>query len=270
MINILQTEFFRLKKSALFWALMVVVFFLPLITALFNVLSVSLLENLEIDIEIDAWEYIKTMDITGAALSTLPNLSSDCALFALICTSIFLSKEFSGGTFRNMLLANRSRKEVYLSFWLIAFTIGSIYLGVEFVSTLLFSGAIFGFGTMSAANAVTACVVSLAMGVISVAFLQSIMCMFMFGTRKLSVALACPLVICMVAPSLIYSFVEVFSTFGTITETDMSWIPLYNLNLLDLTHIDGALIGKILLYLIPLAALFGWLGWETFRKADLK
>ena len=268
MINILQTEFFRLKKSALFWSLFGVCAAIPLLSLLLNLASVQYLDMQDTGLD-NVWEYVRSLNITGEMLSGLPSLSGD-SLFALICTSIFLSKEFSGGTFRNMLLANRSRKEVYLSFLVVAITIGASYLGITFASTLLFNGVVFGFGTMTGAEAVTTCVLALAMGLISVIFLQTVMCMFMFLTRKLAVALACPLVICIVAPTFVYSFVETFATMGMITETDMSWIPLYNLNLLDLTNVDGALIGKILLYLVPLTALFGSLGWIFFRKADLK
>ena len=268
MTNILKTEFFRLKKSALFWALFGVCAALPLLSVLLN-MFVVMLQLSESTVEFNAWELMRNSDVTVLFLSDLPRLAAN-SLFALICTSIFLSKEFSGGTFRNMLLANRSRREVYLSFLLMSVTISCCYMGASFVSTLLFSGAIFGFGTVSAAKVVAACVIALAMSLISEVFLQTMMCMFMFSTRKLAVALACPLVITIIVPSFVISFVGVFAEMGFVTATDMSWIPLYNLSLLDLTAIDGALIGKILLYLIPLTVLFGVIGWFTFRKADLK
>ena len=269
MINILQTEFFRLKKSTLFWSLFGVCAVIPLLSVLLNLLGFDLAITVDSGVEYNKWEVIRSSNITGYTLSALPNLSGD-SLFALICTSIFLSKEFSDGTFRNALLANRSRLELYLSYLLMSVTIGATYFGATFVSTLLFNGAIFGLGTMTTAEFVTACILSMTLGLISVIFLQTLMCLFMFGTRKLAVALACPLVICIVVPNMMYSFVETFSALGLISNTDMTWIPLYNINLLDLTAIDGALIGKILLYLLPLSVAFGFLGWVTFRKADLK
>ena len=269
MINILQTEFFRLKKNTLFWTLLGVCALLPLVSVLINVLVVWLMGTTDLGVEVNAWEYMKSFDLTVLALSDLPRPAGHM-LFAVICTSVFLCKEFSNGTFRNMLLANRSRRDVYLSFFIVSVIIGASYLGASYVFTLIFNGAIFGFGTMSAAKVVAACVVSLAMALISVIFVQSMMCMFMFSTRKLAVALACPLVITMLAPSLIMSFVDVFAQFGLLTTTDMSWIPLYNLTMLDLTQMDGALIGKILLYIVPLTVLFAFLGWVSFRKADLK
>lgn len=270
MVNILQTEFFRLKKSKLFWAMFGVCAGLPLVSLVLNLLSVSLLESVDMGVEIsNAWEYVRGLNITGAELSALPSLTGD-SLYALICTSVFLSKEFSGGTFRNMLLANRSRRDVYLSFLIVAVTIGATYMGATFTSTLLFSGTIFGFGAMPAGKVVTACVLALATGLVSVIFLQTLMCMFMFSTRKLAVALACPLVICIIVPAFLYSFIQTFAELGLITAGDTSWIPLYNLLLLDFTVIDGAMIGKVLLYLIPLTVLFGVLGWVSFKKADLK
>lgn len=270
MVNILQTEFFRLKKSVLFWSLFAVCAILPLISVLLELAVFSGLSILDIGVEYDTADIVNALNPAGQALTSIPNLSADFQLFALICTSIFLCKEFSGGTYRNMILANRSRSEVYFSFLLMAVTVGSTYLGVAYVSTVLFNGAIFGFGMMTATEVVAACVIALALGLVSVIFMQTLMCMFMFLTRKLSVSLICPLLIGIIAPSVIYSFIETFSTLGMISVTDTSWIPLYNLNLLDLTNIDGALIGKILLYLIPLSALFGYLGWVLFRKADLK
>ena len=269
MISILQTEFFRLKKSSLFWALFGVCAGLPLILALFQMALIGLVGSTVAGVD-NVWDLIRSTDTTGGALSSLGSLMADFSLFALICTSIFLSKEFSGGTFRNMLLANRSRLEVYLSYLTISVVIGASYLGVSFVSTLLFFGSIFGFGTMNAAAAVTACIIALAMGLVSLILVQTMMCMFLFGTRKLSVALTCPLVICLLAPGLIFSFIEALASLRMITANDMSWIPLYNTNLLDVTNIDAALIGKILLYNIPLSVFFAFMGWVTFRKADLK
>ena len=271
MINILHTEFFRLKKNTLFWVLLGVCALLPLLSALLELAIFSGMSALENGVEYEnMWEVIRTSNLGGAAISSIPNLSADLQLFGLICTSIFLCKEFSGGTFRNMILANHSRRDLYLSYMLMAVTIGACFLGVAFVSTLLFNGVIFGFGTMKVASIVSVCVLSLTLGLISVMFVQSMMCMFMFATRKLAVALACPLAISVFVPAFIFSFVNVAGQLELVSTKDMSWIPLYNINLLDLTAIDGALIGKILLYLLPLTALFGVLGWVAFRKADLK
>ena len=271
MINILQTEFFRLKKSKLFWALLGVTAALPLISALVslavNYFAMDVFQ--EQGIELSFGEMIRNSNMFGQGLSSVTSLTGDTFL-ALICTSIFLCKEFSSGTFHNMLLANKSRLQLYLSYMTVAVVIGAAYLGVSFVSTFVFWAAIFGFGSLSATTVITACLIALAMGLVSTIFVQTMMCMFMFGTRKMAVTIVCPLVISIIVPSLVLSFVQSFTTLGLMTDADLSWMPMYNTSLLLVTAPDAALVGKILMYNIPLSVLFGFMGWVTFRKADLK
>ena len=269
MVSIMQTEFFRLKKSKLFWALLGVTAALPLISALLN-LGIFLIAGSEFDgLEVNIWDLIRSTNMLGSGLSNLTTMMGDSFL-ALICTSIFLSKEFSGGTFRNMILANKSRRDLYLAFLSMALLIGAIYFGASFVSTFVFYSAFFGVGGLSAKTIISALFITLAMGLVSKIFVQTMMCMFMFGTRKLAVALICPLVICMIFPSFLITFIDVFVEFELLNKASLSWIPLYNTTMLSVIDIDGALVGKILMYNIPLSVFFGFMGWLRFRKADLK
>lgn len=277
MNNILSLEFFRLKRSKLFWALFGVCAGLPLVSMLLTAVLVFL-SSLLIEESLawsDIWLALRQSNMTGSLLSSLPSVTGDCAVFALICSSIFVSGEFKYGTYRNMLLANRSRLEIYFSYLIMAVTIGASYMTASFVTSLLFGGAIFGFGTVSALTAFTEVITSFTMGLISVLFVQSMMCMFLFVTRKLSVGLTCPLLICILLPSVIMTIVQVVTMLltlgGNVVEADLSWIPIYNSTLLDLSgRVDGEMIGKILLYELPLTAFFVGMGWVGFRKADLK
>ena len=276
MINILHTEFFRLKKSKMFWAMFGVSAGLPLVSALVYMVLFGFLGSLGgAEIEINVWDYIRSVGIAEGAIGGTASVMSDATLLSVICASIFLSRDFKNGIFRNMLLANKSRLELYLSHLVMSITIGACYLGANFATTLLFNGAIFGFGSLTAVKVITGCIVTLAMGLVSVALVQTTMCMFLFGTRKLAVALACPIAIFMVVTSFIVGFVQFYDIIniavtGVMTTTDLSWIPLYNTALINIADIDGALIGKILMYNVPLAVFFGFMGWVTFRKADLK
>lgn len=276
MINILQTEFFRLKKSKLFWTMLGICAGLPLVSTLLYVVLFGFVGSLGgAEIEVNVWDYIRSVGIAEGALAGTASVMSDATLFSVICASIFLSRDFKNGTFRNMLLANKSRLELYLSHLVMSITIGACYLGANFATTLLFNGAIFGFGSLTAVEVITGCIATLAMGLVSVAFVQTMMCMFLFGTRKLAVALTCPIAICMLVPSFIVAFVQFYDIInvvatGVIATTDLSWIPLYNTNLINIAALDGALVGKILLYNLPLTVFFGFMGWVSFRKADLK
>lgn len=267
MINILQTELYRLKKSALFWTLLGVCAGLPLLGLLFEISVAATTEGM--------WEILGELEITNSSLSGLASLMSNPALFALICISIFLSREFSGGTIRNMLISNKSRTEIYFCFLTVALSVSVAYLLASFASIMIFNATVFGFGNLNAGQAVAACFTSLAMGVISIVLVTTMMCMFLFVSRKLSHTLAWPLVICLFAPQILALVIELLSLArilagGEFTFAELSWIPLYNISLYDASAIDGTLIGKIAMYNIPLSALFVYLGWMSFQKADLK
>ena len=274
MTNILQTEFYRLKKSRLFWALFGVSAGLPLISPLLSLLLLFGIYSLsgESGVSID-WQTFRSLHLTTSMLSEYASVQNDASLLAVICTGVCLSRNFAYGTYRNMLLAKHSRLEIYLSDLLTAMIVGASYIGVSIISSLLFGGLIFGFGT-SALNIFTAIITSIMLGLISIAFAQTLLCMFLFGTRKTSVALSCTIVICLVAPSLFEGLVQMltlFEVFGASQiNIDLSWVPLYNSSLLDLYDISWPLVGKIVLYLVPLSVFFGFMGWITFRKADLK
>lgn len=276
MINILQTQFFRLKKSSLFWALFGVCAGLPLLGMLFIVMIVSL-SNAFID-EVNLWEAIRSGYSIASSFSGYADLTNLPSILALICSSVFLSREFSNGTVRNVILANKSRKALYLSYLSVAMIVGVSYFGVSFVATLIFEAPVLGFGQMTAGQAISSCVTSFALGLVSVAFVQTMICMFLFCTRKLAPTLACTLVICLFASGIISTLVVVVTTVKTIVNgleyqvnvNALGWIPLYNMTLYDAANIDGALVGKIMLYNIPLSALWGWLGWLSIKKADLK
>lgn len=278
MNNILSAEFFRLKKSKLFWAMFGVCAGLPLVSIVLEILVMLILAPMNggtITLS-ELWAEMRTANLTGQMLSEVPATTSDCMILAVICSSVFVSREFSFGTYRNMLLANRSRAEIYFSYLLMALTVGASYMTANMATMILFSGAMFGFGTVSALTAFTEIVTAFTMGLVAVLFVQTMMCMFLFVTRKLAVALSCPLVICIFLPSIILGIVSFASILSSIGGNSLAvgwedWIPIYNSSTLDLSAaVDGAHVGKILMYELPLTTLFVGMGWVGFRNADLK
>ncbi len=274
MTNILSVLFYRLKKSKLFWVMLGVTAVLPILSVLLLVTLGAFVSPFFDEAEVGFWEILHELNITTSELSSYGDLMHISSLLAIITSSVFLSKEFSYGTYRNVLLANRSRLELYASHLIVSMVIGAGFLGASMTTTLVASGAAFGFGQMPALECVGAVVTAFAMGLVSVAFAQVLMCMLLFCTRRLAVALACSIVICMVAPGLIATFVELMGVFSLLSagevNIDSTWTPLYNASLLDVADLNGALVGKILLYLVPLTVFFGFMGWVGFRKADLK
>lgn len=275
MLNVLQTQLFRLKKSKLFWGLFITCAVLPilgmaLLTALMGILS----EFVE-DTSILALLQMEGGEMTLMSLGGIINLSSDATLFSIICSSIFLSGEFSGGSIRNMVLANKSRTQIFGSFLSLSLIIGYSYFGVSYVSTLACYGLVIGFKGVTVAQALSGCFVTLFLGMITVALAQSCVCLFLFGTRRTGATVAFSILTIAFAPAIITSIVEVVvnlkAVIGqTVSTAALGWIPLYNMSMFNASAIDGGLLGKITLYNIPLAALLATLSWVSINKCDLK
>ena len=263
MLNVLQTQLYRLKKSKLFWALF--------IEGVYDLMG-NILDS-------EAAGMLDAMREEGGALTLSSlgkqiSLGSDAMLFSIICSSIFLSGEFSGGAIRNMILANKSRTQIFLSFLSVSLIIGFSYLGVSYASTLLCYGALIGFGGVTVNQVFSGCFSTLFLALITVALAQSCVCLFLFFTRKTGPTVAFPIVLVIFAPSLISTIVDLVIGLKMLTGQEipiqnMGWIPLYNMNLFDAANIDGGLVGKIALYNIPLAALLATLGWVASKK-DMK
>lgn len=276
MFNVLRAQLYRLKKSKLFWSMIIVCAALPLLgmlltKALMTFLS-GVLEGNESALEILQGE---GGEMTLQALGEMTSLGSNPALFSLICSSIFLSGEFSGGAIRNMVLANKSRTQIFLSFLSVALIIGFSCFAASYASTLLFYGAAMGFGGIAASKVVSGCFTSLFLGLLTIALVQASVVMFLFCTRKTGATVALPILFIIIAPSLMTMIVEIVvgvkvALGQSVSEAVLSWIPLANMDLLDLSHIDGGLVGKIVMYNAPLAALFALTGWFAINRVDLK
>lgn len=277
MLNVLHTQLYRLKKSKLFWALFIVCGVLPLVGMLFTTALLSVLSGAFTGDAMGALEALRAEGghLTLSTIGGISSLSSNAALFSVICSSIFLSGEFSGGAIRNMVLANKSRTQIFFSFFSIAMIIGASYLGVSFVSTLLWYGLVIGFGGMTAAQVLGGLFASLFLGLLAIDLAQTCVCMFVFVTRKTGATVAFPLLIIILAPSIVTGVVEIVLGVKLLVGQEvsisaMSWIPLSNMDLFDASAVDGALVGKITMYNVPIATLFATMGWLAIHKADLK
>ncbi len=268
MTNILRTEFFRLRKYKTFWVMLGIVVVLPIVGwALSRVLVAILLMTGYPGGEL-------TARITFSALSGMADIGTLPDLLGLICTAIFLSKEFTDGTIRNAILSTKTRKQIYFGYLVVALTIGLSLKIANYVSSLTVYGLAWGFGSTKAADAAVGCFASLLLALLSTAFVQSCTVMFLFTGKKQSTALIFPILIVVVgsgAVELLVSIVElVININGNLSEEWKTWIPLYNVQYFDAEAVDGGIFAKIATYWALFTAMFIAIGHNSFKKADLK
>jgi len=277
MISILQTELFRLRKSKIFWIMLGLCVALPLLSLALTLSTAGIIDGI-IENTPGAGSLIdllREMDLTNFALSDFSTLLNDAAFMALICTSVVLSKEFTDGTMRNVILANKSRRQTYFSYLITAVAVGTLYMLTYFAVIMVVYAPIYGFGSSTAGEAASACFCSLALGLISLIFVETCMCMFLFGVRKQWATILFPILICIFAPAITTTIVTVINaimsaTGSIVSDAVISWIPFVNASLYNAAKIDGGLVGKIALYYLLFSALFVVCGYFTFEKTDLK
>ena len=281
MLEIIKMELFRLKKSVLFWVMFAVTVALPILSAVTVASLIGVIDKfagVAGDAGTDAmnaWDMIRNEGLTLTMLTSLAQIGSNPAVLATITSAIVLSKEFGDGTTRNILLANKTRLELYFAYLIIAVIIAFSFLLGSFASTMIVVAPIFGFGELSAGQAVSSCFCSLAMGVVAVLFMEMLMCMFLFSTRKQWAAILFPLLICIFAPSLLMALATLILTTlavkGQLVSMDsLRYVPFVGQTVYDASNIDGVTIGMNILYMAVFIAIFVVIGFFTFRKADLK
>lgn len=275
MIDIIKVELFRLKKSILFWVMLGLTAAIPL----FGAISSLTVSGIVDEASGGLGDLLRQIGLTNEYLSSAAQLSSWSAIFALITSAVVLSTEFTDGTMRNVVLANKSRAELYFAYLITSLIVAAAYFAAYFAVVLLIVAPIFGFSGLTAGEAVSACLCSFALGIVALVFVETCMCMCLFAIRKQWAAILIPLLISIFVPVLVTTFASLILTAkalkGQISSPDeisliMRWIPFANTLLYNPADLDSATIGMSVLYTLLFSAAFVVLGYFVFKKADLK
>lgn len=282
MISILKTQLFRIKKSGLYWTLLGVSAGLPILSVLLLLGVCCLFGSFD-----EAMQMLASLGVTSfSSMAEFIGYSTDASLFAMICSSILLSREFTQGTVRNAILANKSRTQLYFAYLLTALFIGGSYFVASFATTTLAYGVALGFGDVQAGVVATTVLCDFTLGLLSVVFVQTCVCMFLFVTRKQAGTIAFPLVVCLFAPGIIVFIEEMFLLNvyinGNIPSTQLlQCLPFLNMQattvgeesliqIYNVTQPAGLNVGMIALYDLLFSGMFFAIGFNAIRKADLK
>lgn len=274
MMEILSSLLYRLKRNKLFYILLGVSFLLTL-------LSYGLLAALVDLAETDLASLAEGLGGLGFGSSPLHfmtdglNPSANLYLLAIISICIFLCKEFSNGTMRNVILANKSRTQMYFAYYLIAFLMCLCFLLLNLVETGVIYGLSFGFGELTASQIASGILVIIALSVCTSLFVVSAIIFFLFVTRKTGATVVLSILVASLLPSLVITIAQFAGLFAMIegdivNDYAISWVPFYQLSLFDPTAINPKYAAHIAIDMLGLSAIFGSLGYVIFRKANLK
>ena len=279
MKDIMKLELFQLRKSVLFWIMFALSFLLPLFSILM-VLAIVGIVYLDLIVSMGApismiKDLLRAIPLTPMYLQSMVGISSTACIFALITSGVVLSKEFTGGTMRNVILANKSRAAMYFSYLFIALFIGVIFFFSNFTAIMLVAAPIFGFGSITLKQIGATVFSSLGIGLLAVCFVQSCVCMFLFCVRRQWATIVFPLLFILLLPNifslLLLTATVVLAIAGIpVSEHLVYWTPFANLSSFDPTQLNGEAIAAIVTYYVIFTAVFIISGYFTFKKADLK
>ena len=283
MLDIIKVQLFRLKKSVLFWVIFAIIVALPILATALELSVIGITDTATGPATNPDLSGMDTMfgenNLTISFLNSIAQNSSNVAVLSIIAAAIILSHEFTDGTIRNILLANKTRGELYFGYLITSIIISLTFLVGSFVPVMIIVAPIFGFGDVTAGTAVSACFTSLALGIVAILFVSSCMCMFLFVARKQWAAILFPLLICFAVPVVIGFIVGLISATmivkGQITSVEaltngIRWIPFVGIEFYNCTDIDGVVVGMNILYLAIFTAIFITIGYFVFKKSDLK
>lgn len=271
MIDIIKVELYRLKKSKIFWILLGLSAACPLLQTLLSVLAYLLAFGTEGNV----LEMLRGAGITKLLLQDATIISNDVTLLTVIATAVVLSKEFADGTARNVILANKSRTEMYFAYMITSLFVAITYLAAFFAVTLVVIAPVFGFGGASAGKVAVACFSMFGLGLLASIFMITCVCMFLFGVRKQWATILFPLLIWFLVPTVFSTVVNLISmslleSGQTLPLALQRWIPFVNMQFCDPLNIDGAIAGINVMYLTIFSGAFTATGYYTFKNADLK
>lgn len=261
MLNILKSEFYKLKKSKTFWVCIALslIFAIIMIVAMQTSMSMALLPNHDPDL--DSMLEIIPLASGTYMLGYLLSMGFN-TVFVGIFVAIFISSEFSCGTMKNTLSRGADRKKVFLSKFLVC-GCAALIMQFVFMITALFAGTIvWGFGTATFSGMLG---MILTQSLLTLAY-TALFTFISMSMRSNGGAIATN-IMCVTMASTLFSAISML--FGGRIDLGNYWIGGAVSKLATVTPASGDIVQGIIIAVIwTVAAIM--IGTTLFQKQDVK
>jgi ABC-type transport system involved in multi-copper enzyme maturation, permease component len=267
MLNILKSDFYKLKKSSAFWicTALCVVFGVMMVFYMQRQLAAAQLPGHDHDLDplIPLLPHLSGVFMMGNLMSVLGNTPH--ILIMGVFTAIFVSSEFIFGTMKNTLSRGAERTKVIFSKFIVCSIASLVMLGVYTLATLITGTMVWGFDPQKAATF---------SGILPMLLTQSILVLsftmiFVFTSmsmRSNGGAIAVN-VICVVLVSLLLSAIS--SLLGPTVDLGKYWLTNNIATLATISPASGDIIQGIFVALgWSVAAILAGIG--LFKTQDVK
>ena len=264
MTNMLNALFFRLRKMKLLWILLAVLVALSIAdTGLYQVI---------LDMaggDMGDLSMILGGDTFVLSMSAVAKGDSYSAILTVIFVALFIGADFSDGTLRNAVLANKGRWQIFAAYTIVSLVVSLGFVAVQtivYVIYLAFAGV---WATYAPSVVLTGLFSGFGIGVVTCWAVAMMTLLTLVLFKKKSLAIILPLVVVIVLSAVLEVYYLLSLIAGSNAEV-CEWIPFIQQMLFDASLHDGALLGKILLTNSLLSIVLGAVGGLVFAKAELK
>lgn len=279
MTSILNSLFVKSVKVKTLYVLLAIAVLLPLLS---TVLSYLLLQVMLDSIPELSGELQAQLELLGIEMTSKSFVVSEVSaestgmLLAMIGSILVLGSEFTNGTIKNALSANKSRTQIFFAYILYSVVVFIVLSLTYLLSTLAFSSMFFGYGgsggfTQELGEMLTyiALTALIAVAVASLSF------MFLTLFQKKAGAIVMSYVTLIVVSFVTSMMLELFADYtGGVADYTLSykiaeWLPITQ-TLMLASGFDTGIVLKTILTQVLAIGLFGSLAYWRLRRCDFK
>ncbi|WP_100489337.1 ABC transporter permease subunit [Sporolactobacillus pectinivorans] len=267
MLNILKSDFYKLKKSRAFWicTALCVIFGAMMVFYMQKQLAAAQLSGHDHDLDplVPLIPHVSGIFMMGNLMSVLGNTPH--ILIMGVFTAIFVSSEFIYGTMKNTLSRGADRIKVIFSKFIVCSIASLVMLGVYTLATLITGTMVWGFDPQKAATFLGILAMLLTQALLVLSF-TTIFVFTSMSMRSNGGAIAVN-VICVVLVSLLLSATS--SLLGPTVDLGKYWLMGNITTLATISPASGDITHGILVALgWSVAAILAGIG--LFKKQDVK
>ena len=259
MLNLLKADFYRIIKSKILKASLILAVILPLIFSLMYYGVAKIAEHTN-----EAEALAITSMFTGRRLIAASfSLTDNFGLILPIFGAIFVSSDLKNGTLRNKIISGHDRKSIFLSHLITSIAYYLVIIAIYTSFTALFSCLFLGYGEFNGKELIYILII----GFTSFIFVATISTLFnlLINSTPLAIVLT---IVCCLGISFICTIVSLldYEKYKTL----VYFIPLFANSAMSASSIPNELFVEGIISIFVFSAINTLLGLYIFAKKDLK
>ncbi len=271
LINILKSEFYKLKKTkhlliSIILVAVIAVLQIVLIEVLFNMLA-SMMDERRSQMFLAIKD---ALNLTGSGCLFEIGENDAFTPFVIIISALVVTNEFSCGSMKNILARGISRNYIVISKTIISAFSAVVLFIVYQVMLSITATFVSGWGDMgkSLGQFITDCLLVEVLNIILVVLLSVFASFISFTTKRVSLSIAIPLALALLLPNVIQILNSMVQMALSWLDIRYIWLPTFLLTSCNIIHTNTAWIVGITG--VAEIILFTLISMLIFRKSEIK